>query len=113
MGFKFPEMLHLEISRCWSLVKLVNPKGKILRSLCEISRLVRFGKRERLPKFVNLFWDKLRTLIDEDGPKFELFLNPMVPPSLFLERLSSTKVGMDQNQPGTEPLRELLERSIV
>lgn len=50
--------------------------------------------------------------MDENGPISELASNKMVPPNRFLERLTKTRFWMDQNQPGTEPLRELLERSI-
>lgn len=40
MGFKLPEILQLEMSRCSSLVRFSNPEGKTLRSLFERSRTV-------------------------------------------------------------------------
>lgn len=105
-------MLHFEMSRCCRFLSMSRPGGKIPSLLCERSSVVSLGKTERLTKFVNLFWDKLRDLIDENWPKYEPILNPMVPTSMFLDRLISTKVGMDQNQLGTWPLRKLLEKSI-
>lgn len=61
MGFGFPEILQLEMSRCCSLDKLVKPEGKSLRSLYEISRTVRFGKGGKRAKLVKRLEERLRT----------------------------------------------------
>lgn len=47
MGFTLPLMLQLERLRWCRLVRFWNPKGKVLRLLCERSRLSRFEKTER------------------------------------------------------------------
>ena len=69
---------------------------------------MRFRNPEK-SKLVNLLLDKFRAWIDETEPG----LDPRVPPSRFLERLTLTRVGMDQNRGGIEPVKELLERSMV
>lgn len=38
---------------------------------------------------------------------------PVAPPSRFLERLISARLGRSHSEGGTEPVKELLERSIV
>lgn len=91
---------------------MASPKGKTFKSLFERSRTERFEKAERRARLVNRLLDKFIARMDEAGPESEPGPNPFDPPNLFLDRLRSTKVGMDQNQPGTEPWRELLERSI-
>jgi len=47
MGFTLPLMLQLERLRWFRLVRFWNPKGKVLRLLCERSRLLRFENPER------------------------------------------------------------------
>lgn len=111
-GFILPEILQLEMSRCRSLLRLANPDGKILKSLLETSRTISLENWESLTKFVNLLLERLRTWTDGKEPFLEVSSKPMVPPNLFLDRLTCVKLWVDQNQPGTEPLRELLERSI-
>lgn len=111
MGFELFAILQLERSRYWRLVKLVSPKGKTVKSLFERSRTERFEKAERRARLVNLLFDKFIARIDETGPESELGSKPIDPPNRFFDRLRSTKVEIDQNQPGTEPWRELLERS--
>lgn len=52
--------------------------------------------------------ERLRTWIEEGGGSGTISEElgscskyPMVPPSMLLERLTWTRVGIDQNQPGT------------
>jgi len=111
MTVMLPEMLQLEMFRDSSLVKLANPEGKEPKSLWEISITSRFPKPESLSKLVNLLVERLSTLsIDIDEA---LIPDPTLPPSPFLERLTSRRLFIDQNQAGTRPWSELLERSIM
>lgn len=61
MGFRLAEILQLEISRSSSLVRLLNPEGRVLKPLCERSRTLSFGKPESRAKLVNLLLERLRT----------------------------------------------------
>ena len=116
MSFTLPEILQLEMLRDSSLVSLLNPDGKVVKLLWDRSRFVRFGKPERLTKFVNLLFERLSTWIDENEPFPEVGSNPwlwMLPPSLLLDKLTRTKLELDQKKPGTDPFSEFPERSRV
>uniref|UniRef100_A0A2P2KGE8 Leucine-rich repeat transmembrane protein kinase n=1 Tax=Rhizophora mucronata TaxID=61149 RepID=A0A2P2KGE8_RHIMU len=98
-----PEILQLEMSRDCSLVKLPSPEGKELSLLRERSRTCKFAKPESLAKLVNLLLERSSSLINEAKPFPEVGSNPMVPPSLLLDRLTSAKLCIRQTQAGTLP----------
>lgn len=111
MGLRLPEIPHPEMSRCSSLVRFPSPDGRVPKWLFERSRTVRFGKPEMRAKLVNRFLERFTSWTEE-------FLVPAgsnrrLPPKRFVERLTLSKDGRVQSQPGTEPLREFLERSRV
>lgn len=101
MALMLPEMLQLEILSDSNFVNVLNPEGKEPRLLRERSRTRKFGKPESLPKLVNLLVERFSTLIEEKEAFPELGSNPIVPPILFSARLTSSKLCIDQNQPGT------------
>lgn len=112
MGFRLPEILQLEMFRFSSSVRFSNPEGRLLRSLCERSTTLSLGKPESQAKLVNLLFERLRTRIEEKEPFPEVCSDPMLPPNLFIDRLTSTRLGKEyHNQPGIFPLRRFLERS--
>lgn len=61
---------------------------------------------------MNLLLDKLRTRIDEIKLLPNPGSNPIAPPNWVFDKLISNKLLINQTEPGTEPLRALLERSI-
>lgn len=72
------------------------------RLLWERSRILRFRKTESWIELVNLLWERLSVLMDEnENEVFSAVGLRMLPPNLFLERFISNKDELDQNQHGT------------
>lgn len=64
----------------------------------------------KLIALVNRLYERFSFLTDEKTEPFT-GITRIEPPNRFRERSTETRPGLDQSQVGTEPSRELLERS--